>query len=87
MIPVADVPEPQHRTLTVTEELQRVFPEKSGEKSAEPWNFLKAHVPDHTGSEVLANGTTAAVSTAFTEMKDFETGHKPNVKKLTHLFN
>ena len=36
MIPVADVPELQRLALTMKEELQRVFPEKSGEKSAQP---------------------------------------------------
>ena len=50
MIPVADVPELQRRALTMKEELQRVFPEKSGKKSAEPWNFPKAHAPDYTES-------------------------------------
>ena len=39
MIAVADVPELQRRALTMKEELARVFPEKSGEKSAQPWNF------------------------------------------------
>ena len=68
--------------LTMKEELQRVFPEKSGEKSAQPWNFPKAYAPDHTGSKVLANGTAA-----YTETQVFETGHKPNVKKLTDLTN
>ena len=82
MIPVADVPELQRRALTMKEELQRVFPEKSGKKSAEPWNFLMPHTPDHTGSEVLANCTTA-----YTETQVFEKGHKPNVKKLTNLTN
>ena len=85
MIPVADVadvPELQCRALTMKEELQRVFPEKSGEKLAEPWNFPKAHAPDHTGSEILASSTTA-----YTEMRVFETRHKQNVKKLTNLTN
>lgn len=82
MIPVEDVPELQRRALTMKKELQRVFPEKSGEKSAQPWNFPKAHAPDHTAGEILANGTTA-----YTETQVFETGHKPNVKKLTNLTN
>ena len=46
------------------EELQRVFPEKSGKNSAEPWNLQKAHAPDladHTVSKVLVNGTTVTL--------------------------
>ena len=46
------------------------IPEKSGQNSTEPWNFLKAHASDHIGSEVLANGTTAYIETQV-----FETGH------------
>jgi len=82
LMPVEDVPELQRRACNMKEELQRVFPEKSGEKSASPWNFPKAHAPDHTGSEIMALGTTP-----YTETQVFETGHKPNVKKLTNLTN
>ena len=42
------------QVLLMIEELQRVLPEKSGEKSAKPWNFPKAHGHDHTGSKVMA---------------------------------
>ena len=65
--PVSDVSKLQRRDLKMKEGQQRVFPEKSGKKSAKPWNFPKTHAPDNTGSEVFANGTTA-----YTETQVFE---------------
>ena len=82
LFPLEDAPELQRRARFMKQELQRVFPEKSGEKSAKPWNFPKAHAPDHTASEIMGFG-----STAFTDTQVFEAGHKPNVKALANLTN
>jgi len=82
LFPLEDAPELQKRARFMKQELQRVFPEKSGEKSAKPWNFPKAHAPDHTASEIMGFG-----STAFTDTQVFEAGHKPNVKALANLTN
>jgi hypothetical protein len=82
LFPLEDAPELQKRARLMKEELQRVFPEKSGEKSAKPWNFPKAHGPDHTASEIMGFG-----STAFTDTEVFESGHRPNVKALENLTN
>ena len=57
---------------------------KSGKKSAKPWNFPKAHAPDHTGSEVLANAKRYYGIHRDASIRE---GHQPNVKKLTNLTN
>ena len=82
LFPMDDAPELQKLARSMKRLLQLHFPEKSGEKSAAPWNFPKMHGPDHTSSEILS-----FASTAFTETQVFEAGHKPNVKALANLTN
>lgn len=80
--PVADAPELQKRARKMSIELQRVFPEKSGQVGDKPWGFPKMHAPVHTASEILSCATTP-----FTDTNVFEAGHKPNVKSLQHKTN
>jgi hypothetical protein len=64
------------------QDLQDVFPHKSGEKSALPWNFPKAHGPVHTPREFATFGSTTGTST-----ETFEAGHRPNVKACAGITN
>ena len=64
-------------------ELQRAFPEKSGQQGDTPWGVPKVHGTAHTSSEILSFATT----TPFTDTNVFDAGHKPNVKDLQHSTN
>ena len=82
LIPVADLPELTIRHSTMLQDLKDVFPNKSGEKSATPWNFPKAHAGVHLPREFVTFGSTSGTST-----ETFEAGHRPNVKALAGLTN
>jgi hypothetical protein len=71
-----DTPELQRRAFVMKRELQRVFPEKTGEISK--WNFPKMHSPEKTGPQIVTFATTP-----FTDTNMFEAAHKTNIKAFS----
>ena len=76
LFPLDMAPELQRRAFAMKEELQRVFPDKSGETAR--WNFPKMHSVNHKASEIATSA-----STLFTDTSMLEAGHKPNIKDLS----
>ena len=73
LFPMDDTPELQRRAFVMKGELQRVFPEKTGEVAA--WNFPKMHSTEKTGPQIMTFATTP-----FTDTNTFEAAHRPNIK-------
>ena len=76
LFPLDMAPELQRSAFVMKRELQRVFPEKSGELMR--WNFPKMHAPDHKAAEIVT-----FASTLYTDTSMFEAGHRPNIKALS----
>jgi len=74
--PVDETPELQRRAFVMKRELQRVFPEKSGEIAK--WNFPKMHSPEKTGGQIVM-----FAASPYTETNSFESAHKPLIKAMS----
>jgi len=76
IFPMEETPELQRRAFVMKGELQRVFPEKTGEVAM--WNFPKMHSPEKTGPQIITFGATP-----YTDTAQFEAAHRPIIKAFS----
>ena len=76
LFPMEETPELQRRAFVMKGELQRVFPDKTGEVAK--WNFPKMHSPEKTGPQIITFATTP-----YTDTSMFEGAHKQNIKAFS----